>query len=131
MSKNEGFFWEVLEVLQANGFSEPRARKLYLEIEEVIEKQLLTGQLRIRGLVTLSVSAILESTRDGWTGERSKKKFVVRVGAAVGNRLKKLMTDRAKFAHGMCPLCDKSFDAMDQLREHMSDHPPISEGAKK
>ena len=122
MTEKTGFYWEVLEVLQANGFSRPRARAIYLELEEVIEKQLVTGRLHIRGLVTLKVSAQLEKCYNGFTGDSTGRKFVVRAGASVGNRLKEAMTDRAKFGHGICPTCDAVFDDFELLKDHMNEH---------
>ncbi|KKM86179.1 hypothetical protein LCGC14_1281620 [marine sediment metagenome] len=121
-SERDEFYWEVLKVLQANGLSRARARALYLELNEVIEKQLVTGRLRIRGLVTVHVKARRERTRDGWTGDFKREKFVVRAGAKIGFRLKRLVTDRAKFAHLICPVCDTEFGEFEDLRFHMVDH---------
>ncbi|KKL54388.1 hypothetical protein LCGC14_2265930 [marine sediment metagenome] len=121
-SERDGFYWEVLRVLQANGFSRPRARALYLELEQVIEKQLVTGQLHLRGLLTVHVSAKKERTIDGWTGDFKRTKFVVRAGAKVGERLKRLATDRAKFAQLICPLCDTEFGEFEDLKQHMVEH---------
>ena len=121
-SERDTFYWEVLKVLQANGFSKPRARVLYLELEEVIEKQLVTGRLHLRGLLTVHVKARQERTVDGWTGKYKRQKFVVRAGATVGERLKGLVTDRAKFSCGICPLCDEKFSDLKLLKDHMTKH---------
>ncbi|MDV2504700.1 MAG: hypothetical protein RX318_12210 [bacterium] len=121
-SERDGFYWEVLKVLQANGFSKPRARALYLELEQVLEKQLVTGRLHLRGLLTVHVSTKKEQTLNGWTGNAAREKFVVRAGATVGVRLKRLATDRAKFADLTCPLCDTKFVEFEDLKYHMVEH---------
>ena len=117
-----GFYWEVLKVLQANGFSKPRARVLYLELEQILENKLVAGRLHLRGLLTVHVSTKKEQTYNGWTGNPASHKFVVRAGAHVGVRLKQLATDRAKFADLTCPLCDRTFVEFEDLRHHMVEH---------
>ena len=89
----------LYNVFQNNGHSKPRARALYEEVEDAIEALLVAGELRIKGLLTVKVSAKLEKVYDGFSGDSRGSKVVVRAGATVRPRLRKQVQERHNETH--------------------------------
>ncbi|MCP4896866.1 MAG: hypothetical protein GY906_07810 [bacterium] len=79
----------LVKVFRDNGFTVPRARALFEEVQTAMEQLLVDeGELRLKGFVRVKVSSQIEKCYNGFTGDSTGKKIVVRAGATVRPRLR-------------------------------------------
>ena len=79
----------VTQMFEDIGFTKTRSRELYPEIEKLLMEQLATGEMRVKGVITVTVVGNVEKCWDNFRGRLVGDRVVVRGGCRIRPRLKK------------------------------------------
>ena len=86
--KPDVFRTAVVRMFRDIGFTKERAKKLYPEVEKLLVEQLASGELRIKGIIAVTVVGNVEKCWDNFKGKLIGDRVVVRGGCRIRPRLK-------------------------------------------
>ena len=89
VQKPDVFRTAVVRMFRDIGFSKARAKQLYPEVEKLLVEQLASGELRIKGIIAVTVVGNVEKCWDNFKGRLIGNRVVVRGGCRIRPRLKK------------------------------------------